>query len=808
MWYSSSHSPKRCWAVRRPFLLLLSVLACGYPLARPAQANTLFQNFTLTNSQFANGSVDFFDGGLTLVLTGPNDGSGNDGTTDFTATASTAGLFQFNYVYSTLDFDGYDFAGYTLNAVFYWLADSGGQSGAVNLPLIAGDRVGFRIASVDNLGEPGIMTITDFSSPALVGTPEAATFWLMLGAVSVLVCLRRLPAFGKRGVGAIAGVAALLTALPAQAQTEFAGTDITGSVTLTRVVNLTQLAQGNLTGLGAHPLAAGLAVPSDSALRAPFPRFPLRRLRPPVSGRPLAPSRHGVMYGSSERAMVSTPAAGVQGLTVTGANGVEGFNALSHADQRNADHGNQFSVEPPSPSIAASGSYILEGVNNAVQVYLASGVPVLPAVLSSNQVFGLAPAIVRGIGLVPDIYGVYLTDMRVYFDQTINRWFIVQRAQDNDVAGYPLNSSHLYIAVSQTSNPAGDYGIYVMDTTNAGHIGCPCIADYPQIGSDQYGFHIAWNEFNAYSYSFVDAAIMTLSKAGLAAGAAAPMAYRFLLPYATGYEFAIQPATTPPGAANFVASGGIAYFVSTLSRFAYDGGIALWAMRNTSSMATPSPGPVLSRIVVPVLSYASPDVANQRAGPLPYGWSLFPAGTLAYLDGGDSRVQSLTYSGGRLYLTFSTSVTDEVGRYGVGVEYVVLSPTYRGGVLAASVLNQGYLVVSGNHLLRPALAVNAQGRGAIAATLVGPDWYPTAATIPFDTFSTPLSAQVAAAGALPEDGFTGYPDGGGAGIARWGDYSTAVAGSDGAIWMVAEYIGTYLRTDYANWNTYVMRKQP
>ena len=96
----------------------------------------------------------------------------------------------------------------------------------------------------------------------------------------------------------------------------------------------------------------------------------------------------------------------------------------------------------------------------------------------------------------------------------------------------------------------------------------------------------------------------------------------------------------------------------------------------------------------------------------------------------------------------------------------------------------------------------------IAATLVGSSRYPSAALIPFDTFSTPLALQVVGEGALPEDGFSGYPDGGGAGIARWGDYNTAVATSDGAIWMVAEYIGNYPRTEFANWNTYVMRKQP
>ena len=144
----------------------------------------------------------------------------------------------------------------------------------------------------------------------------------------------------------------------------------------------------------------------------------------------------------------------------------------------------------------------------------------------------------------------------------------------------------------------------------------------------------------------------------------------------------------------------------------------------------------------------------------------------------------------------------------VGGAYIVLSPTYRGGVLSAQILNQGYLVVNGNHLLRPAIAVNPQGTGAIAVTLVGSagNYYPSAAFIPFQTFSTPTTLQIAAPGAFPEDGFTGYPIGNGDGVARWGDYNTAVATSDGSIWMVVQYIGNYPRTTYANWNTYIIQQ--
>jgi len=187
---------------------------------------------------------------------------------------------------------------------------------------------------------------------------------------------------------------------------------------------------------------------------------------------------------------------------------------------------------------------------------------------------------------------------------------------------------------------------------------------------------------------------------------------------------------------------------------------------------------------------------------------------LETLDGGlDNRVLGLTYSTGRLYLTFQTGVSDVNGAYVDGGAYVVLSPTFRNGALAAQVLNEGYLLLSGNHLLRPAIAVNSQPipTGAIAVTLTGPNYYPSAALIPFQTFNTPTTIEIAAPGALPEDGFTGYPAipaSGGSSVARWGDYNTAVAASDGSIWAVVEYIGNFARTTYANWNTYIMRNQP
>ena len=563
--------------------------------------------------------------------------------------------------------------------------------------------------------------------------------------------------------------AAFAASLPlaAQVQNHYIGTNITGQLVLTATVNLSRIPQAaSLLGAKAYP------------------EFKVAKTAPKLS--------------ASTVKTLAVPS--MHSLPITTA-GLFGFDGLTHRDQRLANGGNQFSVEPPSPSVAVGNGFILEGVNNAVQVYSLAGTPLLPAVLATNQVFGLAPAINRVTGF----NGVFPTDIRVFYDQAISRWFILQRAQDNDADGNNLDSSHLYIAVSQTADPTQGYNVYTMNTTNASHFRCPCIADYPQIGADQYGFYVSANEYDTFFSQFVDAEIFAISKSALASGSMAPPISQVIVPFNTGYEFAIQPATTPPGASYFLTNGGVEYFVSSQSRFLPDSNLALWAMTNTASLNAATPALQITQTTVSALPYASPDIARQRPGPLPYGSSLTPPATLAFLDGGDTRVLALSYAGGRLYTTFGTLVTDENMSVLSGGAYVIMSPTLRGGILNGSTLREGYLQVKNNSLLRPSIAVNAQGKGAISFTLVGPDYYPSAAFIPVDTFSTGSAVGIVAPGAGPEDGFTGY-DGGN--VARWGDYSSAVAASDGSIWMGTEYIPNLPRTQLANWGSFVFRYIP
>lgn len=615
-------------------------------------------------------------------------------------------------------------------------------------------------------------------------------------------------------IGITLAIASPLIAQPSQ--TFYSGAQATGQLVLTGTANLLSLAQTSpppalpqflnrtrsghgVSLLGARPLDTS----GPESAQEIGPNTPSARLHPPL----LPGTFDNQQIPKAETLAVSlrgngnAPFRRAESVGVAPNSTSIGFPGLTHADQRDADGGNQFSVEPPSPGVAVGNGYVLEGVNNALQVYTTFGKPLLPVPVTSNQLFGLAEAIDR----TTNARGVFPTDMRVFYDPDINRWFVLQWASLNDTRGALLYQSREYLAVSQGPDPTGSYNIYTMDTTNTQNFQCPCLPDYPLLGADRYAFYISSNDFNIAGSSFVDATILVISKASLASGAITPNMYRFEIPFGTGYEFAIQPVTTPPGGSYFAANGELEYFVSTQANLGISSAISIWAMYNTSSIQGSNPNPILIRITTPTLTIVRPAPTTQKPGLLPYGSTLFPpSGILTRIDGGDNRILSASYAGGRLYVTVASALTDDNNLPVVGGAYFILSPTFRGGALDVPVLRQGYIAVNHNNLLRSAIAVNAQGSGAIALTLLGPDYYPSAGFIPLDTFSTASAVQIVAPGTAPEDGFSGYS----AGLARWGDNSAAVAAADGSIWMSTEYIPNAPRTQLANWGTFVYEIRP
>ena len=180
----------------RSVLTACSTLLFTLALAQPVKASFVgiyaLSNFTLTNvddTALANthGSAISLDGGLTVTFTGGNSGSGLGGFTDLLIHAAAAGLVQFQYSYSSKDDEGFDLAGYVLGGSFTELTEKDNVCGLgtcpanVSFPVSLGQSFGFRIRTLDNENEPGVLTISDFSAPTgAVPEPNAIPLMVLL----------------------------------------------------------------------------------------------------------------------------------------------------------------------------------------------------------------------------------------------------------------------------------------------------------------------------------------------------------------------------------------------------------------------------------------------------------------------------------------------------------------------------------------------------------------------------------------------------------------------------------------------------
>jgi hypothetical protein len=163
----------------------LFLILNGRADATPANVYT-FNNFALTNVN-ANGMDLVPLDGSTLALTGGNNGSGLDGTTDFSVTFGAPYAINFVWSYGSQDLPGFDRAGYLLGANFFPLADADGMSGTGNVAVVAGQTFGFRVETMDNTNEPGIFTVSSLSVTAGISTaPEPVSYKLVLTSFAIL----------------------------------------------------------------------------------------------------------------------------------------------------------------------------------------------------------------------------------------------------------------------------------------------------------------------------------------------------------------------------------------------------------------------------------------------------------------------------------------------------------------------------------------------------------------------------------------------------------------------------------------------
>ncbi len=488
---------------------------------------------------------------------------------------------------------------------------------------------------------------------------------------------------------------------------------------------------------------------------------------------------------------------------------------LDFHDQRFANGGNQFSVEPPDQGLCVGNGFVLESVNDVLRIFDSAG-DALTGPIDLNTFYGYAPAINRGA--TPVTFGPSITDPSCYFDPDTHRWFHLVLTLDraSPTAQTLSGTNHLDIAVSTTADPTQPWVVYHIPVQNDGTQGTPdhnckakvgtqlvhgpCLGDYPHIGADAHGIYVTTNEFNLNAPGFRGAQIYALSKRALVRNAQTVTVQLFdttdpALTLDGSPGFTVWPAVSP-AAEHDHDDEGTEFLLSSVAVFSNtgtDNRLRVWSLTNTESLNT-TPALTLATRVVTVVPYTVPGSSTQKPGSLPLltciadpacapliGSAVNTSNVETRLPSNDSRMQQVVFADGKLWGALDTGLSID-GSPQNGIAFFVINPH------SLDVFQQGYVGLANNNVTYPALAVTREGRGVMGFTLVGADHFPSAAYVSLDAKVGAGDIHVIAEGAGPQDGFTGYaPLGGSPPRPRWGDYGAAA--TDGAdIWLASEFI--------------------
>jgi len=572
----------------------------------------------------------------------------------------------------------------------------------------------------------------------------------------------------------------------------------------------------------------------------------------------------GFKNGKFPKKPLDAPTVSSSAVAATNSELALSIDGLNHRQQRLANGGNQFSLEPPDQALCVGNGYTIESVNSVLRVYSSANGAPLTGVQDLNTFFGYPAAINRTTGQV----GPNVIDPVCHYDPDNQRFVVAITTLHVNAAGDFNGRNTIDVAVSNSNNPTGTWTVYYIPAQNDGtegtpNHGCtldgtapgPCFQDYPHIGGDKNGIYITTNEYDLFGPSYSAAQIFAFSKAQLAAHPATinvTLVENLSVDGSPG--FTVWPATSPAGQYSSERNG-TEYLLSSIAGDGFETGnptgtarrIGLWALTNTASLDSASPALGITSRLINSQTYVFPPKSEQKPGSIPLGdclndtsslfgpglgcWFLFldPPPTWqpeveSHLDSNDTRMQQTWYVNGTLWGALDTAVWVG-GELKAGIAWFAVSPKINGaGKVEGQVKKQGYIALANNNLSYPALAIAPNGKGALAFTVVGEDYYPSAGYTTIDASGSVGPIHIAAAGLGPSDGFTSYKAFvGDPPRTRWGDYGAAV--TDGsAIWIASEYIAQtctlqqYLaapigscggtRTSLANWATRISKLTP
>lgn len=167
----------------------------------------------------------------------------------------------------------------------------------------------------------------------------------------------------------------------------------------------------------------------------------------------------------------------------------------------------QVCCQPPDHALAASPSWVFQGVNLQFAVYSPAGALQAGWPKNTASFFGVPSP--GACSPTP-----FMSDPRAFYDFTDKRFWAAALEAEGATNNCPLKSLY-WIAVSKTSNPNGLWNIYAFDMA----LGSNNSADFTQFGFDGQAIYFSGNMFSnagrgGFAYSEVFAALKAPMEAG------------------------------------------------------------------------------------------------------------------------------------------------------------------------------------------------------------------------------------------------------------------------------------------------------
>jgi uncharacterized repeat protein (TIGR01451 family) len=374
-------------------------------------------------------------------------------------------------------------------------------------------------------------------------------------------------------------------------------------------------------------------------------------------------------------------------------------------------------------------------------------------------------------------------DPRVLYDRAAQRWIATA------IANPGTNNSSLLIAVSQSSDPTGNWFRRVVPTD----LGPSVFPDSPNVGLTRDWITVSANMYDKTNFNYFSCDIWVFNKANLYAGGAGQFTFFRYLQTRLGDAGVLVPLVNEDdGTTNMLVSNFDGNVSTEEGNFGY---LRLFSIT----------GPVGAEVFN---DFGGPGGTNGNYVGIVTPWDSYSPyfdnfapqkGTPNKVYIGDARIQSATYRGGFIYLSQHVFFPADAPTR-TSIQWLSITP---GGVIDQI----GYLndVTGVKSYAYPSLAVNVDGDVLIGFTSFSSNQFPTAAYA-----------------------FHSYQDGGGAlrqeavlksgetnfflndrGINHWGDWSATVVDpqNDTDLWTLQEYAAAEV-AGTSRWGTWWGRVSP